>query len=152
MRLSSSRLQVLPCIPRRVPAQTWAILHGELRRLGILLCNQTFQGLFYGCRRCGFLCCRCGRFWSEQVQRLAVCGMVSIGSSKSVETSSGFGSQSVPRTFCTNLWSHRCSSGTMACPSNACRLCDRRAACGRVGEDWNNAQPAKPTADVETPK
>ena len=29
-----------------------------------------------------------------------------------------------------------------AYPSNACRRCDRRAAhpCGRVGEDWNNAQ------------
>ena len=55
MRLSSSRLQVVPCIPQCVPVQTSPIWHDELRRLDILPCNQTFQGLFYGCRRCGFL-------------------------------------------------------------------------------------------------
>ena len=112
MRLSSSRLQVVSCIPRCVPVQTSAIWRGEFRRLGILQCNQTFRGLFYGCRRCGFLCCRCDTFWSEQGQCLAVCGMISTDSGKSVETSPGFGSQGVPRTLCSNLWSYRCSSGT----------------------------------------
>ena len=47
MRLSSLRLRVVSCIPRCV--QTSAIWHGELRRLDILPCSQTFQGLFHGC-------------------------------------------------------------------------------------------------------
>ena len=108
--LSSSCLRIVSCIPRCVPVQKAPIKHGELRRLDIPPSNQTFQGLFYGCRRCGFPCCRCDTFWSEQGQRLAV--VISIGSGESVETSPGFGSQGVPRTFCSSLWSYRCSSGT----------------------------------------
>ena len=38
--------------------------------------------------------------------------MISIDSGKSVETSPGFGSQGVPRTFRSSLLSYRCSSGT----------------------------------------
>ena len=48
MRLSSSRLQVVSCIPRCVPVKTSAIGHGELHRLDILPSNQTSQGLFCG--------------------------------------------------------------------------------------------------------
>ena len=66
MHQSSSRLRVVSCIPQCVLVQTSAIGHGELRRLAILPCNQTFHGLFCGCRRCGILCCRLDTFWSEQ--------------------------------------------------------------------------------------
>ena len=69
MRLSSSRLKIFSCIPRCLPVQTSEIRHGELRRLGILPCNQTFQDLFYGCGRCGFLCCHCDAFWLRQICR-----------------------------------------------------------------------------------
>ena len=67
MRLSSSRLKVFSCIPRCVPVQTSAIRRGEFRRLGILPCNQTFQDLFCGCGRCGFLCCECDASWLRQI-------------------------------------------------------------------------------------
>ena len=64
---SSSRLRVVSCIPQCVLVPTSVIQRGELRRLGILPCDQIFDG-------------QAGSTSSN-------CGMISVGSGKSVETS-----------------------------------------------------------------
>ena len=46
VHLLSSHLRVAFCTPQCVLVQTLVIHHGELRRLGILQCDHTFQGLF----------------------------------------------------------------------------------------------------------
>ena len=93
MRLSSSRLKVFSCIPRCLPRQS-----GAVNFAGWAFCRVT--KLFKIC------------FTDVDVAGSFVVTVMRFGSGKSVETSPGFGSQGVPRTFYSNLWSYRCSSAT----------------------------------------
>ena len=209
MRLTSSRLQVVSCIPRCVPGQTPAILHGELRRLDILPCNQHFKVCFTDVDVAGpfvaaVICYGRSRFnacqlWDDQRRFKQICRNIAwvrlprrstdilqqsvIVSLLFLDSSHGSNNMCPslvhdnalscfllehPRTHLLTtptpsyvecaFGSRRTHRSSAAQPfraylSNACRLCDRRAAhpFGRVGEDWNNARSTKPTADFETP-
>ena len=76
-----------------------------------LQCNQISRGPSCECRRFVYLLLSLLYTLVRVGSTSGSCGMIGIGSGRSVDTSPGFGSQGVPRTLCNNLWSYRCSSG-----------------------------------------
>ena len=144
MRLSSSRLKVFSCIPRCVPVQTSAMRRGELRRLGILPCNQTFQDLFCGCGRCGFLCCECDASWLKKICQdvawIRIPGRVLVHGNALSCFCSNTPTNAPVDNLDSNLcrvrfrWSTHSPKLGNSTPFNAGGLCDCRAAhrCGRV--------------------
>ena len=109
---SSLRLQVVSCILLCALAQTSTVRRDELRTHDNLQCNQISRGLSCGCRRFVYLLLSLLYTPVGVGSTAGSCGMISIGSGRSVDTSPEFGSQGVPRTFRSSLLSYRCSSGT----------------------------------------
>ena len=106
-----SRPKVLSQTPKNAFVDPRSYSKGPNHALEKVLTNET------PC--CGFLGCHCDTFESGAGSTSGNCGMISIGSGKSVETSPGFGSQGVPRTLCINLWSYHCSSPRLQLVSGA---------------------------------
>ena len=117
---SSLRLQVVFCILLCALVQTSTVRRDELHTHDILQCNQICRGPSCECRRFVYLLLSLLYTLVGVGSTSGSCGMISMGSGRSVNTSPGCGSHGIPRTFRSTLLSYRCPSGT---PITDCTTC-----------------------------